>query len=473
MILDGKTVLVTGVGEGLGRECAASALRDGANVVLARDRRHLELVAAELDPGRDAGAAQRHRHHRPRLLRGRSSSSPRERFGSVDALIQVAAFEHAWGGLYDLKFEDWRAAFDTNVLGALTVIRPVAEAMKEGGGGSVVLIGSQSMFQPPMPQSGYAASKSALLTAMYYLCDELGPDNIRCNMVIPSWMWGPNVEMLRDRDGAPDQGRTEEEVLHDIVGQLPAPADDRGRRGGRRRGVLRLRPRQGGDRPVPAGQLRRDAPMSAAPKRVVVWGTGFVGKMVIPEIVRHPAFELVGVGVSDPEKVGRDVGEICGIGPVGITATDDVDALVALRPDALVHYGPTAAHADDNIARHRRLPAGRHRRVLDGHDPVGVAVHGPRTRRRWIDPITEACEPGGASCFTTGIDPGFANDLFPMTLMGLCSEVRQVRALEILDYINYEGDYEDEMGIGRPPEFTSRCSSTPTSWSCRGVPPCR
>ena len=44
----------------------------------------------------------------------------------------------------------------------------------------------------------------------------------------------------------------------------------------------------------------------SAPKRVVVWGTGFVGKMVIPEIVRHPAFELVGVGVSNPDKVGRD-----------------------------------------------------------------------------------------------------------------------------------------------------------------------
>jgi 4-hydroxy-tetrahydrodipicolinate reductase len=72
----------------------------------------------------------------------------------------------------------------------------------------------------------------------------------------------------------------------------------------------------------------------------------------------------------------------------------------------------------------------------------------------WVDPISEACASGGASCFTTGIDPGFANDLFPMTLMGLCGEVRQVKALEILDYINYEGDYEDEMGIGRPPEFT-------------------
>ena len=70
----------------------------------------------------------------------------------------------------------------------------------------------------------------------------------------------------------------------------------------------------------------------------------------------------------------------------------------------------------------------------------------------WVAPITEACE-GGASCFTTGIDPGFANDLFPMTLMGLCAEVRVVRALEILDYTNYEGDYENEMGIGRPPEY--------------------
>jgi 4-hydroxy-tetrahydrodipicolinate reductase len=71
----------------------------------------------------------------------------------------------------------------------------------------------------------------------------------------------------------------------------------------------------------------------------------------------------------------------------------------------------------------------------------------------WIEPITQACELGESSCFTTGIDPGFANDLFPMTLMGLCSEVRRVRASELLDYTNYEGDYEFEMGIGREPEF--------------------
>ena len=60
-------------------------------------------------------------------------------------------------------------------------------------------------------------------------------------------------------------------------------------------------------------------------KRIVLWGTGFVGRMVIPEIVKHPLFELVGVGVGNPDKVGRDAGEICGIAALGVAATDDAD----------------------------------------------------------------------------------------------------------------------------------------------------
>ena len=220
MILEGKTVVVTGVGAGLGRECATSALRDGANVVLAaRTAETLESTAAELDPGGGRTAIQVTDITDPESCASLVELA-QSRFGSVDALIQVAAYENVWGGLYDLKFEAWRKAFETNVIGALTVIRPVAAAMKAGGGGSVVLIGSQSMFQPALPQGGYAASKSALLSAMYYLCDELGPDNIRCNMVVPSWMWGPNVEMYVTGT-AKSQGRTTEEVLTDIVGKFP------------------------------------------------------------------------------------------------------------------------------------------------------------------------------------------------------------------------------------------------------------
>src|SRR5262245_64684980 len=183
-------------------------------------------------------------------------------------------------------------------------------------------------------------------------------------------------------------------------------------------------------------------------KRVVVWGTGFVGKSAAPQIRPHPQVERVGVGVSDPAKVGRDVGAICGVDPVGLAATDNVDALVGLEPDALVHYGPTAAHPVDNI---RDITAF----LRAGIDVCSTAmtpwVWPAMTLNppEWIAPITEACEAGGASCFTTGIDPGFANDLFPMTLMGLCAEVRRVRAIEIVDYSNYTGEYEKEEGIGR------------------------
>lgn len=192
--------------------------------------------------------------------------------------------------------------------------------------------------------------------------------------------------------------------------------------------------------------------MTDAKKRIVLWGTGVVGSMVLAEIIRHPRFELVGVGVSNPDKVGRDAGSLCGGGETGIRATDSVAELIALRPDAVVHYGPTAQFADENI------------RVIGSFLRAGIDVCSTamtpwvwpdmaQTPAAWRGPITEACAAGGASCFTTGIDPGFANDLFPMTLLGLCGEVESVRASELLDYTAYEGDYEVEMGIGRPPEY--------------------
>lgn len=219
-MLRGKTVLVTGVGVGLGRECAAAALREGANVVAAARRPdELAKVAAELDP-----SGERVAHHPTDITDPESCEalveSARARFGAVDALIQVAAFEHAWGGLHDLRLDDWRTAFETNVLGALTVLRPAARAMKEAGGGSVVFIGSQAMFKPALPQAGYGASKGALLSTVYYLAEELGPDNIRCNMVVPSWMWGPNVELYVTMT-ARQQGRTEDEVLEEMVAAFP------------------------------------------------------------------------------------------------------------------------------------------------------------------------------------------------------------------------------------------------------------
>ncbi len=211
--------------------------------------------------------------------------------------------------------------------------------------------------------------------------------------------------------------------------------------------------------------------MTDGKKRIVLWGTGVVGSMVLAEIIRHPLFELVGVGVSNPDKVGRDAGLLCGGGETGIHATNSVEELIALRPDAVVHYGPTAQFADENI------------RVIGEFLRAGIDVCSTamtpwvwpemaQTPATWRDPITEACAEGGASCFTTGIDPGFANDLFPMTLLGLCGEVESVRASELLDYTSYEGDYEVEMGIGRPPEYQAMLE-IPDLLIMAWGPPCR
>ena len=220
MLLAGKTVIITGVGSGLGRECVTSALRDGADVVIAaRTQETLDAIAADLDPSGERVAAVATDITDPDACAALVATA-KERFGSVDALIQVAAFEYVFGGLRDTNLDDWRKAYETNVIGAMTLLRPVAEAMKEGGGGSIVLIGSQSMFKVSMPQAGYAASKGALLSAMYYLADELGADNIRCNMVVPSWMWGPPVQMFVEGT-AKQKGISVDEALHDIVGDFP------------------------------------------------------------------------------------------------------------------------------------------------------------------------------------------------------------------------------------------------------------
>jgi 4-hydroxy-tetrahydrodipicolinate reductase len=183
--------------------------------------------------------------------------------------------------------------------------------------------------------------------------------------------------------------------------------------------------------------------------RVILWGTGFVGKMVLAELLDHPDFELAGVIVHDPAKHGRDVGELIGREPIGLSATTDVDAALALPADVVAYFGPTAAQAAANIENMGKA-------LRAGKDVVSTAMTPfvyPRTAPpAMVAAIEEACKAGGTSCFTTGIDPGFANDLLPMTLMGLCGRVDRMRVQEILDYASYPGSI-DGMGLGEALDY--------------------
>ena len=83
--------------------------------------------------------------------------------------------------------------------------------------------------------------------------------------------------------------------------------------------------------------------------RVIQWATGLVGQEAILGVLAHPELELVGTWVHSPDKVGRDVGEICGIEPIGVTAVGTIEEICAIDADAVV-YSPVLASTRDVIA---------------------------------------------------------------------------------------------------------------------------
>ena len=179
--------------------------------------------------------------------------------------------------------------------------------------------------------------------------------------------------------------------------------------------------------------------MSTPPYRVVQWTTGNVGKSSVEAIVANPTLELVGCYAWSPEKVGRDVGELCGIDPIGVTATNDVDALLALKPDCVV-YNPMWMDTDELV-----------RILSEGVNVVATAAfitgHNLGAER---DRIVEACERGGATMLGTGISPGFI-ELLAIVSATMCDRVDKVTVNEAADTTFYDSPAtEIPVGFGKP-----------------------
>jgi 4-hydroxy-tetrahydrodipicolinate reductase len=176
--------------------------------------------------------------------------------------------------------------------------------------------------------------------------------------------------------------------------------------------------------------------------RVVQWSTGHVGKHAIAGIDARPDVELVGLWVSNPDKVGKDAGELAGLGrTLGVTATNDADALLALQPDCIVH----TAWADDRIMEAladlaRFLRAGIN---VVSSSPVFLQYPYGVADEMAADVIAAAHE-GGASIFVNGIDPGFGNDALPLLITGISERIDEVRCIELLNYATY--DQADVLG---------------------------
>jgi 4-hydroxy-tetrahydrodipicolinate reductase len=189
------------------------------------------------------------------------------------------------------------------------------------------------------------------------------------------------------------------------------------------------------------------------PHRVIQWSTGHVGKLALRAILQRPDLELAGLWVHSKDKVGRDAGELCGLPPCGVKATNDVEALLALDADC-VSYTATAdlrpGEAVDDLCR--ILEAGKN--VVS--TSVVPLVYPPAAERSLVEKLAAACARGKTSCFTSGIDPGFANDALPITLLGACQRVDSVRVMEILNYDTYDQGTVlfDTMGFAKPLDHT-------------------
>jgi NAD(P)-dependent dehydrogenase (short-subunit alcohol dehydrogenase family) len=223
MLLRDKTVVVSGVGPGLGLRVAAACVRDGGNAVLgARTEAQLAKAAAEADPEGGHTAWRATDIADERQCEALAALAV-ERFGGIDAVIHVAALDSYMGGLEDADFASWSQVVDTNLFGTLRMTRACLPALKRRGG-SVVMIGTQSSVAAPtqVRQAAYAASKGALVSAMYSLARELGPHRIRVNTVQPGWMWGPPVQAYVTF-AAHSEGVPEPEVLARLTDRMALP----------------------------------------------------------------------------------------------------------------------------------------------------------------------------------------------------------------------------------------------------------
>jgi 2,4-diaminopentanoate dehydrogenase len=185
--------------------------------------------------------------------------------------------------------------------------------------------------------------------------------------------------------------------------------------------------------------------------RVVQWATGSVGRHALAAMIEHPELDVVGVFVYSDDKMGRDAGELAGTAPIGVVATKDRDEILALAADCVVYMpqgemDPMGA-LDDICAL---LASGKN--VIS--TAVTALIYPASMGRKVVERLEAACAAGASSFHATGIEPGWASEVLPLTMSGLFRRIDSLLVQELLDYSSYASTdmLFDIMGFGRPPD---------------------
>ncbi|MBL7501848.1 dihydrodipicolinate reductase [Frankia sp. CNm7] len=181
------------------------------------------------------------------------------------------------------------------------------------------------------------------------------------------------------------------------------------------------------------------------PYRVIQWATGSIGRISIRHFVDNPAYELVGVYVTNAEKAGVDAGTLAGLDPVGVAATGSVAEILAVEADC-VNYAPLYADVDEMC---QILRSGKSIVTPTGWVfPQGLANQKP------VERLAAACREGGTSLYGAGIHPGFSGDLLPLTVARLCTRIDRITVQEVADLAQHPSRAMnfDGLGFGRDPD---------------------
>jgi len=185
--------------------------------------------------------------------------------------------------------------------------------------------------------------------------------------------------------------------------------------------------------------------------RVIQWGTGNVGLHSLRHLIRHPEFELVGLHAYNARKQGLDAAAIAGFAgeATGVLATNDVDALLALKPDVVVYTANGELRPEEAVADMAKiLRAG----INVASNALIYMIYPPHADASIREPLAQACREGNSTLFVNGMDPGFSGDVLPLAALQLSDQVEEIRVQEICDYSSYvDPDFTGmAFGFGKP-----------------------
>jgi NAD(P)-dependent dehydrogenase (short-subunit alcohol dehydrogenase family) len=219
-MLTGKSIIITGVGPGMGRKLALEAVRVNARVTLAaRSKDFLESVAREITEAGAAAIAVVADVSKQEDC-NRIAQAAIQGFGRIDGLVNSAYGSGPFVPFEDGDLNDWRKAVDVTLFGSLQMIKAVLPQMKANGGGSIVNVSTMETRKPQSGHGVYAVAKSALNGVTRQLAVELGKYRIRVNTAVMGWMWGAPVEAYIAHM-ATTAGAPAEQIVGSISANIP------------------------------------------------------------------------------------------------------------------------------------------------------------------------------------------------------------------------------------------------------------